>query len=67
MNLSQYIEKIGDEEAAKRFRVKKRTAASWRRGERKPLPDKMKEIIKASKGELSSYESAYGHSKEARA
>jgi len=58
MDLSSYIEQLGDEEAAKRFGVKKRTVASWRRRERKPRPKQVPKIIKAAKGELS-YEGIY--------
>lgn len=58
MDLSTYIEQIGDERAAKLFDVSVRTAASWRRRERKPRPKQVPKIIKATKGELS-YESIY--------
>lgn len=52
MNLDQFIEEIGDDAAAKLFDVKPRTAASWRRGERKPRPEKAREIVKTLKGRV---------------
>lgn len=68
MDLKRFIEKVGDEKAAKLFGVKTRTAASWRRGERIPRPKQVKKILKAAGGDLS-YESIYGAHKlqEARA
>jgi hypothetical protein len=59
MDLPAFIEDLGDAEAAKLFGVKERTAASWRRQERKPRPTQIPKIIKASKGTLS-YETIYG-------
>jgi len=52
MNLSSYIEKLGDEKAAKLFGVKERTVASWRRGERIPAPKTAKKIVRVAKGDL---------------
>lgn len=52
MKLDQFIEEIGDEAAAKLFDVKPRTVASWRRGERKPRPDKAIEIVKTLRGKI---------------
>jgi len=48
MKLAEYIAKIGDQAAARRFKVKLRTAASWRRGERLPSPDNARHIVACS-------------------
>lgn len=58
MDLTTYIEKIGDPAAAKLFSVSERTAASWRRRERRPRPQKVPEIIEKS-GHQITYESIY--------
>lgn len=52
MRLSEYIEAVGDEPAAKLFGVKKITAYSWRKGYRLPRPKKAKEIEKITKGKV---------------
>jgi hypothetical protein len=48
MDLKTYIEEVGDEQAARLFRVKKRTAQSWRLGARTPRPAQAKVIVKKS-------------------
>lgn len=53
MELSKYIEQVGDDVAAKLFKVKPRTAASWRRKERHPRPSQANTIVRATKGEVS--------------
>lgn len=53
MDLPTFIEAIGDEEAARLFDVKERTAASWRRGERWPRPEKARHIETVTKGRVS--------------
>jgi len=53
MTLSEYISNAGDDIAAARFFVSERTAASWRRGERFPRPDKAKEIERITAGAVS--------------
>ena len=45
MHLREYIRTHGDEAAARLFEVKVRTAASWRRGERKPRHAQADRII----------------------
>jgi len=52
MNFKEYLSKIGDEKACELFNAKPRTVGSWRRGERKPSPDKAVEIVKLSKGKV---------------
>jgi DNA-binding transcriptional regulator YdaS (Cro superfamily) len=52
MELSAFIEEVGDEKAAKLFGVKVRTAASWRRRERIPRPKQVPNIVRASKGKV---------------
>lgn len=41
----QYLHQLGDEKASRLFGVARRTAQSWRLGERKPRPDQAKAII----------------------
>lgn len=41
----RYLNQLGDEKAAMLFGVARRTAQSWRLGERRPRPDQAKEII----------------------
>lgn len=53
MTLSDYISETGDDVAALRFCVSERTAASWRRGERFPRPDKAFEIERITAGAVS--------------
>jgi len=57
MDLKTYIEKIGDEQAAKLFQVKRRTAQSWRLGARKPRSEQAAIIVKKSPV---TYEGIYG-------
>lgn len=45
MRLSEYIEQVGIIQFAKQFKVKPRTALSWRRMERRPRPEKAQEIV----------------------
>lgn len=52
MTLSQYIREIGDGKAGEIFGVSERTAASWRRGERRPRPEAARRIVAASNGLL---------------
>lgn len=66
MDLSTFIEKVGDERASKLFKVSRRTAQSWRLRERLPRPKQVPKIIKGSGGELS-YESIYGPTPRQRA
>jgi hypothetical protein len=56
MNLSQYIEKHGNETCAERFGVSLHTIKSWRwsgKSSRKPRPDKANEIVAITGGEVS--------------
>lgn len=48
MKLSEYIESVGDEKAAKLFRTKVRTVISWRLLERRPRPEQAEIIVKKS-------------------
>lgn len=50
MRLVEYIEQVGDEHAAQLFRVKRRTAMSWRLGSRSPRPWKAQEIVEKTGG-----------------
>lgn len=52
MNLKKYIEIHGDNHCAVLFKVKPRTTASWRRGERYPRPEQANEIVKLTNGEV---------------
>lgn len=58
MNLTAYIEQIGDEAAAKLFSEKLRTVKAWRRRERKPRPKCVPKLIERSAGVLT-YENIY--------
>lgn len=49
MKLQDFIRKVGDEEAARIFGVKKRSAMSYRLGERKPRPAAARRIVKNTK------------------
>lgn len=60
MNLPSFIEQVGDEKAAKLFRVKIRTAKSWRLKERRPKDKHAEKVIKGSNGMLD-YESIYSY------
>lgn len=53
MKLSEYIKKHGDSACAKRFGVKLRTVASWRRAERVPKSSQAVKIAKLTLGEVS--------------
>jgi hypothetical protein len=46
--LQALIQNLGDEQAARLFRVKKRTAMSWRLGERRPRPKQARVIVENS-------------------
>ena len=50
MRLKDYIEAIGDSEAAEQLGAKERTTASWRRGERKPKPEQAMKIQRLTRG-----------------
>lgn len=43
-----YLNRLGDEEAGKKYGVKPTTIISWRLGYRTPEPMKMKEIVENS-------------------
>ena len=49
MKLSEFIQTIGDAEAAKLFGVKPRTIGSWRRHERLPRSRRAKAIVDATR------------------
>ena len=49
ISLTEFIKKLGDKEAAKLFGVEERTAASWRRMERKPRDSQAKVIVDKTK------------------
>ena len=53
MKLNEYLSRVGDEEAAKLFSVKKRTAISWRLGQRSPSPSQAFKIEELTKGVVS--------------
>lgn len=63
MNLREYIETIGDEEAAKVLGVKVRTIKSWRYGARVPRPAKALDIVKKTHG-LLTFENIYCQQKK---
>lgn len=48
MTLVEFIEQEGDARAAKLFRVKPRTAKSWRLGDRTPRPKQARIIVEKS-------------------
>lgn len=48
MNLPEYIAKIGDRRAAKKFGVQIRTIVSWRLRDRLPRPKTADRIVKRS-------------------
>lgn len=50
MELKQYIQEKGDDVCATLFKVKPRTAASWRRGERMPRPEQANQIVQVTEG-----------------
>ena len=45
MRLPEYIEKVGAAKFAKLIGVKKRTAESWKRMERRPRPEQAQRIV----------------------
>lgn len=49
MKLSEFIQAIGDAEAAKLFGVKHRTIGSWRRHERLPRSSRAAVIVEATR------------------
>lgn len=53
MKLSEYISMVGDSVAAELFGVTERTAESWRLLERRPRPEKAREIEKVTKRKVS--------------
>jgi len=53
----EYLERLGDQKAAKLFSVSERTAQSWRLGDRVPRPEQAKAIIAVTP---LTYESIYG-------
>lgn len=53
LSLSAYIAMLGDEEFARRYGVKERTAQAYRLGERKPRPARARAIVEGSDGQLS--------------
>lgn len=57
MELTEYIELIGDEKAAAIWKVKPRTAQSWRLRERTPRPEQAEAIVATSPV---TYEGIYG-------
>ena len=61
MLLKDFIEEVGDTEAAELFGVKERTTASWRRGERMPRHKQAEVIVRATDGRVS-YSECFGHS-----
>lgn len=50
MELSVYIQRVGDLAASRQFGVTERTASSWRRMERAPSPQIALRIVEASEG-----------------
>lgn len=60
MTLVDFITERGDEAAASLFKVTVRTAASWRRKERRPKPAKAREIERTTGG-LVSMQEVYTH------
>lgn len=48
MRLKEFIEQVGEERAARLFRVPRRVIQSWRYGQRRPRGPKALEIIKKS-------------------
>lgn len=52
MNLSDYIEHIGDEAAARLFDIPERVAKSYRLGERAPRRERAQKIIEATGGKV---------------
>ena len=59
LNLSEYIQFLGNKEAANIFGCSEATCKSWRYGYRQPSISQAKKIIKITEGGLN-YESIYG-------
>ena len=59
MNLKLYLKAIGDEECARLYGVKRRTARSWREGTRVPRVRVGLKIIKTTKHRVR-FEDIYG-------
>jgi len=51
--LEQYILKYGDSAASQNLAITERSAAAYRRGERRPRPKDIPKLINLSRGELS--------------
>lgn len=60
MDLPAFIDRIGDEKAARLFREKARIVKSWRLKERRPTAKKAPRLIEASNGILN-YESIFSY------
>lgn len=58
MTLREFIEDRGDEAVARAVGVKARTTADWRRGQRKPLPKYIPQLLEVGRGVLTT-ESIY--------
>tara|TARA_R100000781_G_scaffold85471_1_gene52656 strand:+ start:2599 stop:2946 length:348 start_codon:yes stop_codon:yes gene_type:complete len=58
-SLRDYIEFLGQKEAAKKFDCSEASCKSWRYGYRQPTINQAKKIIRATDGRLD-YESIYG-------
>ncbi len=52
MELPAYIERIGDEAAARMFGVTERCVLSWRLRDRMPRPKKAREIVAKTGGDV---------------
>lgn len=62
-SLPEFIESVGDDEAARLFGIKRRTAESWRRRERYPKVASAPRIIEATRGRVD-YAGIYGPAKQ---
>ena len=52
MNLTSYIELIGDKAAAELFGITERAAMSYRLGDRKPRPEVAQRIVNKTGGKI---------------
>ena len=52
MNLTSYIELIGDKAAAELFGITERAAMSYRLGDRKPRPEVAQRIVDKTSGKV---------------
>jgi len=52
MNLTSYIELIGDKAAAELFGITERAAMSYRLGDRKPRPEVAQRIVDKTNGKV---------------